>query len=79
MTIVFQMTSKVSNFIEQSHLEATEGMFLAHAEHTERLTLSSMDCVLVTDLEDTYTPVSQSLPRDPSTSLWGASANATIE
>lgn len=27
MTIVFQMTSKVSNFIEQSHLETTEGLF----------------------------------------------------
>jgi hypothetical protein len=79
MTIVFQMTSKVSNFIEQSHLETTEGSFRADAEYTQKLTSGSMDCVLVANLEDTHTPVSQSLPRDSPTSIWSTSANFAIE
>jgi hypothetical protein len=58
MTIVFQMTNRVPNFIEQSHLETTEGMQNFYAKRTTVLTICSMDSVLVTNPKDPHASMS---------------------
>jgi hypothetical protein len=73
MSIVFQLSGKVPNFIKQSHLETTEGKI-----HQNRLSSNtvvtnnptSMDSLLVPHPQNPRAPMSQSLPRNPPTSLF---------
>lgn len=79
MTIVFQMTNRVPNFIEQSHLETTEGMKHSNMACRRALTLYSLDSLLVTDSEDSHASVPQPMPRNPAASVWSAATNVAVE
>jgi hypothetical protein len=71
MSIVFQLSDRVPNFIDQSHLETKEGMFYRYRRigiATNRE--SSMDSLLVTHPQDSDPPMSQPLPRNPPTSFF---------
>jgi hypothetical protein len=69
MSIVFQLSGRVPNFIEQSHLETKEGKSLMSANRINANNASSMDSLLVSHPQDSHPPMSQPMPRDPPTSL----------
>ena len=79
MTIVFQMSDRVPTFIEQSHLETTEGRINRWRGSVQMLTCNSVDGVLVSHTEDTNTPMLESVPRNTAASVWVAAANAPLQ
>lgn len=60
MSIIHQMTTRIPNFIEQSQLETNEGM-LPERLGERSLTFTSLERILVTDIQSSYHPVSQSV------------------
>jgi brefeldin A-resistance guanine nucleotide exchange factor 1 len=78
MSIVFQLSGRVPNFIEQSHLETKEGKSLMLANWHGANNVFSMDCLLVPHSQDTHSPVSQSLSRNPPASFLIAPTHSTF-
>ena len=66
MSIIFQLSSRVPNFIEQSHLETTEGEssigHLYAAQLKSLTSIVSMDSILVSYPQNAGSPVSKPLP-----------------
>ena len=80
MSIVFQLSSRVPNFIEQSHLETTEGMFiLALQRSIKELTGCSMDSILVAYPQNPCSSMPESLPRDSSTGLRLSTTHTSLQ
>jgi hypothetical protein len=79
MSIVFQLSGRVPNFIEQSHLETTEGKSCCCWR--VRMTANnvcSMDSLLVPHPQDSHPPMSQPLPRNPPTSIRITSTHSLV-
>lgn len=80
MTIVFQLSSRVPNFIDHSHLETTEGWSNQMKKtRTGRLTPCSLDSLLVSNSENARPSMLESLSRDPSTGFRVSAAHITFK
>ena len=49
VSMVYQLTNRVPDLIQRSHLERTEGQSAAIVQFTRQLTINSLDNLLVTN------------------------------